>query len=878
MVESERITRRSLLGGVVCMGGALSLPAPLFGAVTPLPTRPGSGAFPLVQNTMPAGILVDRSADTAVQHAANGFAADLERVSGRPPRRYASGGEASGPLVVIGVPGQSAIIDGLISSGKIDVGDIRGEWEAFRQIVVDRPFAGVPRALIIVGSDRRGAVFGTYDLSERMGVSPWHWFADVPVQRRADVFVPAGSRRDQPKVRYRGFFINDEAPCLSGWAEKKFGGVNSAMYAHVFELLLRMKGNYLWPAMWAPRAFAADDPRSMVLADAMGVLIGNSHHEPMLRAHDEWHRDRDQGVTGGPWDYTRNAENLRTFWRGGIERMMSKGDGKGYESVVTIGMRGDGDEAMAEGTATELLGRVVADQRAILEQVTNRPARETPQIWALYKEVQDYYDHGMQVPDDVTLLFSDDNWGQVRQLPAPAAPARSGGYGVYYHFDYVGAPRNYKWLNTNQIEKTWQQMDLAYERGARAMWIVNVGDIKPMEYPLGFFLAMAWNPEAMTPSALAAYPAAWAEATFGPEHAGSIGEMITTYSKYAARRKPELIDQDSFPIGDVTPEGLDGGEFGEMVAEWDALEARMLVVRARLRPDQRDAYFQLLEFPVLALANLYRLYYATAWNRKLASRNDPRANFFADQVETAFRRDGELTARYHAINGGKWDGMMAQVHMSYVIWNDPTQQTMPSITRVGGDTPTERRGAGVRFLDRRPAPAGVIAIEAPSFSRARNGAGLRWAAVPHLGRTQGSVLALPQGRPATSPADGICLEYDVRVEVPGEATLTAYLAPTLDTTGGRGVHLGVSLDDGPVRTLSADLEATGGAQDTPSKRRWADAVCDNAVGLSVDMGHIAAGRHVVKVWRLDDNAVLQKLILSTAAVPPSYLGPAPLTR
>jgi hypothetical protein len=827
---------------------------------------------------MPAGILVDPSADTAVQHAANSFAADLERVSGRAPRRYASAGEASGPLVVIGVLGQSAIIDSLISSGKIDVGDIRGEWEAFRQIVVDRPFAGVPRALIIVGSDRRGAVFGTYDLSERMGVSPWHWFADVPVQRRADVFVPAGSRRDQPKVRYRGFFINDEAPCLSGWAEKKFGGVNSAMYAHVFELLLRMKGNYLWPAMWAPRAFAADDPRSMVLADAMGVVIGNSHHEPMLRAHDEWHRNRDQGVTGGPWDYTRNAENLRTFWRGGIERMMSKGDGKGYESVVTIGMRGDGDEAMAEGTATELLERIVADQRAIVAEVTGRPASETPQIWALYKEVQGYYDHGMQVPDDVTLLFADDNWGQIRRLPAPGTPARSGGYGVYYHFDYVGAPRNYKWLNTNQIEKTWQQMDLAYERGARAMWIVNVGDIKPMEYPLGFFLAMAWNPEAMSPSALAAYPAAWAEATFGPQHAGPIGEMVTAYSQYAARRKPELIDQDSFPIGDVRPEGLDGGEFGEMVAEWDALEARMLDVGARLRPDQRDAYFQLLEFPILALANLYRLYYATAWNRKLASQNDARANFFADQVEAAFRRDGELTARYHAINGGKWDGMMAQVHMSYVIWNDPTQQTMPSIIRVGGDTPTEQRGAGVRFVDRRPAPAGVIAIEAPSFSRARNGAGLRWTAIPHLGRTQGSVLALPQGRPATSPADAVCLEYDVRVEVPGTATLTTWLAPTLDTTGGRGVRLGVSLDDGPIRTLSADLEATGGAQDTPDKRRWAEAVCDNAVRLSVDMGHIAAGRHVVKVWRLDDNVVMQKLVLSTAAVPPSYLGPAPLTR
>jgi hypothetical protein len=384
-------------------------------------------------------------------------------------------------------------------------------------------------------------------------VSPWHWFAGVSIPRRTDFSLPAGSRRDQPKVRYRGFFINDEAPCFSGWAEKKFGGANHALYEHAFELLLRMKGNYLWPAMWAPRAFAADDPQNQILADAMGVVMGSSHHEVMMRAQDEWHRHTDQGGTGGPWDYSRNAANLRIFWRGGIERMMSKGDGKGYESVVTIGMRGDGDEAMVEGTAIPLLEQIVADQRAIIADVTRRPASETPQVWALYKEVQDYYDHGMQVPDDVILLFADDNWGQIRRLPAPGAAPRRGGYGVYYHFDLVGVPRNYKWLNTNQIETTWQQMNLAYERGARAMWIVNVGDIKPMEYPIGFFLKMAWDPEAMTPEALAAYPAAWAAATFGPEHAAAIGEVITTYRRFAARRKPELIDPDSFAFGVVTP-------------------------------------------------------------------------------------------------------------------------------------------------------------------------------------------------------------------------------------------------------------------------------------------------------------------------------------
>ncbi|SDA24477.1 glycosyl hydrolase 115 family protein [Sphingomonas sp. NFR15] len=868
------MSRRTLLASAG-LGAALgALPASALAAPAGVGADPAT-AFRLIADGKPATVFVDATADSAVRRVAASFTGDLERVSGVRPALVERTADLRGPAVIIGVLGHSALIDQLVRTGRIDAADLRGAWEAFCQIVIDNPLPGVPRALVIVGADRRGAVFGTYDLSERIGVSPWHWFADVPVQRQRDILVPAGARRDQPRVKYRGFFINDEDPCLSGWAAKAFGGVNAAMYAHVFEVLLRMKGNYLWPAMWG-KAFADDDRDSMVLADAMGVVMGNSHHEPMLRAQAEWHRHQDGGITGGAWDYDTNGDNLRAFWRGGIERMMSKGDGHGYESLVTVGMRGDGDQAMAEGTATGLLERVVTDQRRIIADVTGRPASDTPQVWALYKEVQDYYDHGMKVPDDVTLLFSDDNWGQIRRLPDPAAPPRAGGYGIYYHFDYVGGPRNYKWINTSQIEKVWQQMDLAYRHGARTIWIGNVGDIKPMEYPLGFFLAHAWNPEAMTPDAVADYPRKWASATFGPEQAAAIGDMITAYSQYTARRKPELVNETSFPLGGVTPAGLDGGEFGAMVAEWDALEARMLAVRARLRPDQADAYYQLIEYPIAAMANLYRLYYGTAWNRLLASSNDARANFFADQVETAFRCDGELVRRYHTLNGGKWNGMMAQVHMNYVIWNDPTQQTMPSIVRVGADTPSEQRRPQPTFVARPSAPAGIIALDATAFTRARDGGGLRWTPIAHLGRTAGAMLALPQGQPATRAEDAVRLEYDVVVRKAGRATLTLYLAPTLDTSGRGGSRIGVSIDDQPVQILRTSLEATGGDQDTSAKRRWAETVSDNIVRLAADLNALAVGRHTIKIWRLDDNVVLQKLVLSTVAEPASYLGaPAP---
>lgn len=597
-------------------------------------------------------------------------------MSGHRPEVVTDLAAAKGNAVVIGVLRQSPIIDSLVKAKQLDATDLAGQWEAFRQVAI-------PKALVIVGSDRRGAVFGTYDLSQKIGVSPWYWFADVPVRPRADLFVTAGSRRDQPQVKYRGFFINDEDPALNSWARRRFGGINADFYSHVFELMLRLKGNILWPAMWRPKAFFEDDPRNRVLADEMGVVIGTTHHEPMMRAHDEWHRHTEQGVTGGEWDYSTNAAKLRTFWRGGLERMLSKGNGQSYDSIVTIGMRGDGDAPMGGANAAKLLQSVVEDQRKIIAEVTHKPADQTPQVWALYKEVQDYYDHGMQVPDDVILLFSDDNWGQIRRLPRPGQQRR-GGFGVYYHFDYVGAPRNYKWLNTNQIGKVWQQMDLAWADGARAFWMVNVGDIKPMEFPLSFWMDMAWNPQAMTLDTLTAYPEAWAGANFGTPLARSIGELLTTYGRLAARRKPELLDASSFPLGASTKSTLDPGEFGRIVGEWRALEEKMLAVKRGLPKQYEDAYFQLVEHPISAFSNLYGMYYAVAWNRRLASAHDSRANAFADHAEAAYRRDQELTAQYHAIAGGKWDGMMSQVHIGYTGWNDPPAQKMPAIKRVAG--------------------------------------------------------------------------------------------------------------------------------------------------------------------------------------------------
>jgi hypothetical protein len=860
-----------LLAGIVALFSLVATASTADACTTPgsVCAHEAKGSFALIRNGRPAAILIDADADPAVKHVADSFAADLERIGGRAPDRIGDVAQASGELIVIGVLGDSRVIDALVRTGKLAASDIAGQWEAYRQVVVESPFPQASRALVIVGADRRGAVFGTYDLSEKIGVSPWYWFADVPVHRQTNVFVTAGSRREQPQVRYRGFFINDEEPAFGGWARKRFGGINAAAYEHVFELLLRLKGNYLWPAMWRPKAFNDDDARSMVLADAMGVVMGTSHHEPMTRAHDEWHRHTEQGVTGGKWDYSTNAVNLRKFWQGGIERMMSKGRGQPYENVVTIGMRGDGDEAMTASTAIRTLETIVADQRRIIAAVTGKPAAQTPQVWALYKEVQDYYDRGMQVPDDVILLFADDNWGQIRRLPTVGSQ-RQGGYGVYYHFDYVGGPRNYKWLNTIQIEKTWQQMDLAWMRGARSLWIVNVGDIKPMEFPLSFFMKHAWDPEAMTLDALVSYPEEWARATFGPAQAGAIADLVTRYSRYAARRKPELIDADSFSLGAATQDALNGREFGSMVAEWQALEQEMMRVRSTLPPEQRAAYFQLVEHPISALTNLYEMYYAVAWNRRLAAVGDARANVFADRAEAAFRRDQEITNAYHAVNDGKWDGMMAQTHIGYTGWQQPERNVLPQVQRLL----TQETPKPVVFAPPTVKRGGAIAIEAPHYSRAVAGKGLTWRIIPNLGRTLGAVSAFPQGGAPTTQQDGVRLEYDVALSAAGDLTVHIYMVPTLDVSGQGAVRVGISLDDGPMHTLTDRLVPATGEVMSQERRDWSRAVEDNARVLQTTFTGAADGKHVIKIWRLDDNVVVQKLVASTAPVAPSYLGPA----
>jgi hypothetical protein len=647
--------RRDAIGGLVAGAAALGIRAGNGNATSQM-----AGAVPVVRHGYPAPIQVDSQDFPAVLRAARSLQSDLERISGHSPALFTDDAPKVPTVIIAGTLGRNRLIDRLVREAKVDVSAVSGEWEAFVQQGVVDPAPGVGQALVLAGADLRGTVFAIYDLAARIGVSPWAWWADVPVPRRSDVHVTPGRRADKPRVRYRGIFLNDEEPALGTWARQTFGGFNHQFYERVFELILRLKGNFLWPAMW-DKAIYDDDPRSPLLASEMGVVIGTSHHEPMMRAHVEWAR-----YGAGDWDYTQNEARLREFWRVGLQRM------GGNESLVTIGMRGDGDKPMTEGVAIPLLERIVSDQRQIIAEVTGQPPSLTPQVWALYKEVQEYYDRGMTVPEDVTLLFGDDNWGNLRRLPQ-AGLNRAGGYGIYYHFDYVGGPRSYKWLNTIQIERTWEQMRLAHASGVDRIWIVNVGDLKPMELPISFFLDYAWSPESLTLERLNDYPRAWAASCFGEPHAEEIGQLLRRYTQLNARRKPELLGPDTYSL-------INYREAERVVSDYNTLVARALELRDQLPAAFRDAYFELVLFPIQACANLNELQVTLGRNWMYAAQSRAATNSTARHIKVLFERDAELTRQYHeGLAGGRWNGMMCQSHIGYTGWHDPPANIMPEV-------------------------------------------------------------------------------------------------------------------------------------------------------------------------------------------------------
>ena len=802
-------------------------------------------SFPIISNGKVINIMYDFTDQKGIWIAVNNLIEDFNRVFGMKPVLLDKTADAN--CIIVGSI-ESKYIKQLIKSGKLDKKELEKKNEKYIITTIENPLEGVEKALVIAGSDRRGTIYGIYELSEQMGVSPWYWWMDVPVVKRTEVYALPGKYTDgEPAVEYRGIFLNDEAPCLTSWVKNHYGTDfgDHRFYADVCELILRLKGNFLWPAMWG-WAFYADDPLNSKTADEMGVIISTSHHEPMARNHQEWARKRKEY---GAWNYSTNKKVIDQFFREGIERV------KDTEDIITIGMRGDGDEAMSEDTNVKLLESVVENQRKIIKEVTGKPAKETPQLWALYKEVLDYYDKGMRVPEDVIMLLCDDNWGNVRRLPNEKERLHPGGWGMYYHVDYVGAPRNSKWMNMTPIHGMWEQLHLTYEYGVDRLWVLNVGDLKPMEYPIEFFLDMAWNPDAYTAENFMEHARKFCVQSFGESQADEAARILNLYTKYNGRVTAEMLDAKTY--------NLETGEWKQVADDYARLEMEALRQYMSLSQEYRDAYKQLLLYPVQAMSNLYEMYYAQAMNHKLYADGNPTANVWADKVEKCFARDKALSDDYNNVMAeGKWKGMMIQKHIGYTSWNDnfPADK-LPEVKRIAEP---EKAVGGYVFTGKN----GYVAMEAPHFYENNAPEGTEWKIIPDMGRTLGGVTLMPY----TKSAEGASLSYKMQLpEGVKDVKVIVVVKSTLAFADVKGHKYTVGFRGGNTETVNFNHNMNEDKENvytvfypTVSRR-----VIEKEVNLELPVSEY--GTYVLDFKPLHPAVVLEKIVVDYGGYSKSYL-------
>lgn len=968
-------------------------------------TQSSSSLFSVINKGQAAPILVSADEWPGVQRAASDFVSDIQKVSGVAPRlSNATASTASAnlktttPPILVGTLGKSSLIEQIVNRTHLDVSSIDGKWEAFLAKVVENPLPGIEKAYVIIGADKRGTIFALYDHSEQFGVSPWYWWADVPVTQHADIFIsPSGCSHGSPTVKYRGIFLNDEQPALQNWAMEKFtNGTGAALtgspfnhlfYTKLFELLLRLKANYLWPAQWSS-AFGVDDLQNQFLADLYGVVMGTSHEEPLMRSIPvEWSL-----FGSGPWDYSTNAQNIYNFWVVGVERS------KTFESLYTMGMRGDGDLPVSTGTSIALLEQIVTDQRQILsDQITGTNITSIPQMWCLYKEVQGYYEEGMRVDDDITLLWTDDNWGNIRRLPIASERNRTGGAGVYYHFDFVGDVRDFKWITSTQLSKVYEQMSLAVDREATQIWVVNVGDLKPYEMDIEFLITYGWNATRWSANNLDSFVSSWAQREFelSAKDSNTVASIVANMTMFLSRRKPELLNSTTYSL-------INYREADNVLAAWDALNRSASQIYDRLLSAKQPAFFQLVYHPVQAGYTLTNLWITAGINNMRAFQARLSANDYADQVEQLFEQDYDLEQEYHSILNGKWDHMMDQTHVMYYYWQEPTQNTMPPVSRIqsrkpniagvmritpegtlgtwpgdnqyqcalgyscpppsisldffdpigdryvdvsaGGPIPfTFTATSNASWLKVTPSQGslspqnseqrvtitvdwssvtgvqaaqilfnsiatgqppvslpltftanhtivpsgfqgfvegdGAISIEAAHATRNTTVGEIAWMEIPNYGRTLSGVTPWPRlgnNEANYTAGSGPSLEYDFynfnTIGQAGNVTVTVLVSPSLNANGDdRPLALGVQVDSQTPQTTYFIPSAAPGAE--PAAWDGLDGWVANSIVPIIGTFLANPGSHTLKLWMIEPAVVVQRIIINTGGVQPSYLGP-----
>jgi hypothetical protein len=655
---------------------------------------PAADRFPLADGTTAADIHVSANDWKVARIAAGDLVADVERVTGlRPELKHPTDG-LSANAVLIGTIGRSPAIDGLIAAGKLDVGGLTGQWESFVIEMIADPLPGVQRGLVIAGSDRRGTAYGVYELSRRIGVSPWYWWADVTPRRRDALHVAAERLRiGPPAVKYRGIFINDEMWGIRPWAEQTFApeegtGLGPKTHARIFELLLRLRANHLWPAMHRDTIPFNTYPQNKQVADDYAIVMGSSHIEPMLRNNmhgAEWDREG-----GGEWNYQTNRDEILRYWE---RRIQANGR---YENLYTLGMRGKDDEPMvAGGTLPErvaLLERIFGDQRSILKLHIDPDPAKVPQVFIPYTEVLGMYEAGMKVPEDVIICWPDDNFGYLRRLPTEQERKRPGGSGIYYHIQWLnGATTAYTWLNTMPLALMATEMHKAWQHGAQKLWVLNVGDIKPGEIGAGFFLDMAWDPGKWRPDNIRGYLEEWAARDLDGRFAAEIAGIMEEYYQLGFARRPEHLVQfqkdKPLAYSWFSHEHF-GDEAGRRLERYQAIATRASEIYQEIPDERKDAFFQLVLYPVSCAALINEKVICADKSTHHAARGRAIAADYARRAQAAAARIIGLTDQYNTglvKAGDKWRHMMSPAPGPW--GNQRLQFEMPPLGGFDGSGP-----------------------------------------------------------------------------------------------------------------------------------------------------------------------------------------------
>lgn len=828
--------------------------------------KPANGAFAIATLQNAAPVYVSSSEAVVVKKVANMFTEDIDRVTGHKPALSISKNVRGNRVIVMGTLGSNPFIDQLAKKGKLDVKNIRGGWEQYTIQVVKNPTKGISEALVIVGSDKRGTAYGALTISEKMGVSPFYWWTDVPVTHRNEVWLSGKEVSKTPSVKYRGFFINDEDWGLKTWAshtfEKELGDIGPKTYAKVCELILRLKGNMLGPAMHECTGAFYSHPESKLVADSLGIMITTSHCEPLLintASKWEWNTKRD-----GEWNYAVNAKGVQKKWDDRLKIASS------YDNIYTMGMRGLHDAGLRGNLPidqqTTLMNQIIKDQRSLLTKHIRKNIKDIPQIYVPYKEAMNVYENGLKVPDDITLVWVDDNYGYMKRVSNPTEQKRSGRSGVYYHLSYLGAPHDYLWVNTTPPVLMYEELMKAYNTGADRYWLLNVGDIKPMELGIKTFFDLAWNVNDYDIQTINHHQSQYLGQLFGLAYTSRFQNILDTYYRLAWSRKPEFMGwerewdtKEYTGLRDTEYSFQNYGEAQKRLKEYELLSDNVKSLMNELPKASRDAFFEILGHPVMASYQMNRKFLMAQLNHEQFKQgNLEQANWAARQSQEAFDSIATLNRQYNSVADGKWNDMMNMAP----AWCS-LSHLMPkvNISKEVGETPVDM-SIKEENLDK------CYVVDLAHYARKVEKNGNPIQLVKGLGyQWQVVQLGTPtsKGDDATQ-IDGDRIEYTLPSINADQVEITLYTVPFFPIYKGKSTKIGVSVDGCQPQVFDNKFVEYG--------KSWKDQVLRNGavahLKFAIDKSKPA---HTLSFICGDAGMMIQKVIVDWGGLRKSYLGP-----